>query len=517
MSGPRWRGNTWQLHDSVPVDIVRRHKGTRITIQLAGMAREVTIGTQVKLSLRTSDRETARERYNSASAQLREAYHALRQAYAAGPVRLTDRQCSEFAGDYFRHVKAEHEANTGSAEAWDAAIGAAGDLGETDKGRESMHGTYADSLLMTRGITVGWESRERLLVAMHLAFLDAAKRVEKAAEGNWGPMASGEDQYPTPAMVTTLPQLTLADVRDKWIANHRSLGNSEKTARIFPTQFGTLVKFLGGDDQKDAASVTADDIEGWIAHLLAAGLSRKTIGAVYIPFVRAAFALSKRSLTIAPFADLKFKVGKTRTERSKGFTHSEAIAILRAAKGGIGVPARAYDNMKRTIRWVPWICAYTGARVGEILQLRKQDFKTEFGINFIQVTPEAGTTKTRNYRQVPLHPHLIEQGLLKLIDSLPDGPVFLPIASPDTDTTKVANRLRLWVRTVDGFNDLRVWPNHAWRHRFITEARGIEMDSETRDMLTGHEDGRASRGYGEAALKSLNAAIARFPRINIEP
>ncbi|MEC5293197.1 hypothetical protein, partial [Aurantimonas sp. C2-3-R2] len=31
-------------------------------------------------------------------------------------------------------------------------------------------------------------------------------------------------------------------------------------------------------------------------------------------------------------------------------------------------------------RWVPWICAYTGARVNEITQLRRQDIKQIDGI-----------------------------------------------------------------------------------------------------------------------------------------
>jgi integrase len=55
-------------------------------------------------------------------------------------------------------------------------------------------------------------------------------------------------------------------------------------------------------------------------------------------------------------------------------------------------------------KWAPWLCAYTGARVGEIVQLRKKDVWREGKINVMRITPEAGTVKGRQLREVPLHP-----------------------------------------------------------------------------------------------------------------
>jgi integrase len=61
-------------------------------------------------------------------------------------------------------------------------------------------------------------------------------------------------------------------------------------------------------------------------------------------------------------------------------------------------------------RWVPWLCAYTGARVGEIAQLRKQDVRWVDGHYVIHITPEPGTVKTDEPRDVVLHSHLIQRG-----------------------------------------------------------------------------------------------------------
>jgi integrase len=46
----------------------------------------------------------------------------------------------------------------------------------------------------------------------------------------------------------------------------------------------------------------------------------------------------------------------------------------------------------------PWICAYTGARVNEITQLRANDVVNVDGIDCIRITSEAGTVKTLRER-----------------------------------------------------------------------------------------------------------------------
>ena len=57
-------------------------------------------------------------------------------------------------------------------------------------------------------------------------------------------------------------------------------------------------------------------------------------------------------------------------------------------------------------------------------QLRGQDVIKQGGIWAIQITPEAGTVKTREPRTVPLHEHLIAQGFIKFSKANGDGPLF---------------------------------------------------------------------------------------------
>ncbi len=518
MSSPKLRENRWVLHDRVPVDVVSQHKGTTVTIRLANTDTKVTLGDQVKLSLRTSDRQLAIERYRDASAQLAHAYSMLRQASATGAVRLTDRQCNELAGAYFEEVVAAHIDDPGTEADWDGGRTAADELGETPEGRNAMHGEAASRLLLARGMLPDPESRTRLLQAMHRAFLDASHRIAKWAEGDFSAMTTGRESYPQPVPVAALPSLTLADVKKRWVDDKTKQGNPEKTINTFRHHFDHLINFLGGDDQKDANSVTPDDIEAWLTKLEGQDLSRKTISDSYLTLVKAGFAMSKRKLVKWPFEGVTLKVPKKTLGRSKGFTPSETAAILSAASEGRGVGDRVKPPLRRAHRWVPWLCAYTGARVSEIVQLRKADFRDEHGVKYIVITPEAGSTKTGLFRYVPLHPHLLEQGLWDAIDVLLEGYVFLSVTGEKASAkaiTTVGNRLREWIREeAVGVTDKSVQPNHAWRHRFITEARG-RMSDETRDTITGHVDGRASAGYGETDMRVLMKAINAIPRIAI--
>jgi len=53
-------------------------------------------------------------------------------------------------------------------------------------------------------------------------------------------------------------------------------------------------------------------------------------------------------------------------------------------------------------RWIPWICAYSGASVNEVTQLRGKDLSQHtFGdeeVWVITITPEAGTVKNKEAR-----------------------------------------------------------------------------------------------------------------------
>jgi len=143
----------------------------------------------------------------------------------------------------------------------------------------------------------------------------------------------------------------------------------------------------------------------------------------------------------------------------------------------------------------------------------------EFGVLCLRITPEAGSTKSGNYRVVPVHPHLLEMGLREFVRENQQGPLFFSAdESEGAFTSKAKNaaaKVGQWLRDVAGITDKRVWPNHGWRHRLKTIAREVGIDPAYADAIQGHEDGRASSGYGEMTVKALWREIQKLPRYDV--
>jgi integrase len=234
------------------------------------------------------------------------------------------------------------------------------------------------------------------------------------------------------------------------------------------------------------------------------------------------WAVSKKHLARNPFehAADALTVSKRPTLRdTQAFTPEEARTILSAAS--VIKTFRQRDDAAR--RWAPWLCAYTGARVGEITQLRKADVIERGGIHALKITPEAGTVKNARARLVPLHEHLIAQGFLTYVGQHGDGPLFYrprptttaveidPLKRKKPPGAQVRQRLAEWVREL-GLTDAELLPNHAWRHTFKAVGRSVGISDKVLDDICGHASASTGQEYGRASPEEMAAAIRRFPR-----
>lgn len=219
-----------------------------------------------------------------------------------------------------------------------------------------------------------------------------------------------------------------------------------------------------------------------------------------------------------PAKEVKVVSPKRVLQRPKGFTDTEAEAILTHARNH-RKPTREAPKTAAAKRWVPWLCAYTGARVGEMAQLRKQDLCKQGDIWVLTLTPEAGAIKSGLMREAPLHPHLVEEGCPEFVARAPEGYLFL---NPKGETQEdrigairtIKNRVTDFVREV--VTDPKVQPNHGWRHRFETLAREAELREDVTNAITGHATPGVAATYGNVSIKAKADAIARLPRVNAQ-
>lgn len=286
-------------------------------------------------------------------------------------------------------------------------------------------------------------------------------------------------------------------------------------------KLNALLNYLGHDN---AHAVTAKDIGGWVEYLRhTKQLSAKTVASKYLVVVKRIYnAVKKKGEDIDnPAEVISVSVPKRRKERPSGFTDAEAKVILSAASQIDNINSRRPQLNKLAIRWVPWICAYTGARCGEIVQLRTNDLVEEYGVLCLRITPEAGTVKTGQYRLVPVHQHLIEMGLPQLIRSRPHGHIFIETTANTSDEQLIrragsaVKMIGKWVREDVKIADPRIQPNHAWRHRFKTITRDVDIETEYMNALQGHDDGRSATNYGEHTVKALYREMQKVPHIDI--
>lgn len=310
---------------------------------------------------------------------------------------------------------------------------------------------------------------------------------------------------------------TLTSLFERWKKDHLSNGKAPATLDDFAQKKDALVTYLG---HEDVSRIKPKDMADWCDYLRdEKGLKPKTIGPNYFAAIKAILRLarSKFLIEIDPSEGVSVKVPKPVSARSKGFTDDEAKLILKHANNALKEDTRATRKNKLTCRWIPWICAYTGARAGEVVQLRKQDLRAEGAVHWLLITPDAGSVKARRYRTVPLHPHLVEIGLVDFINSAGAGYLFHDGGKTPEDAFRLSQNARDkvgdWVRNKVGIADPRIQPSHAWRHRFKTQARNADVDVVYQDAICGHAGRNAGEDYGDYPVETLYREISKLPRI----
>lgn len=309
---------------------------------------------------------------------------------------------------------------------------------------------------------------------------------------------------------------------EDWWREGKASGLKPSTYESYRHAFEGLSAFL---KHNDARQVTPEDVVRFKDHRLSVPNERtgrvasaKTVKHSDLTAFKTVFAwaVDNFRLEANPAVGITLKLAKPQKTRPRWFFEEEAQAILcHALAYRPGEQEQA--NTAAAKRWVPWLMAFTGARVGELAQLRRQDVTRRGELWVLCITPEAGTVKTNEAREVVLHPQLVEQGFPAFVQGAGEGHLFLTPAK-DGDVLGplqgVKNRLAEFAREV--VTDPRVAPNHGWRHRFKTVGLEAGIDHRILDAIQGHAPRSNGEGYGDVTLRVIAAAIARLPHYDVK-
>lgn len=509
------RNGTYYLHIRIPKDLVAEFSGKRFITE----------------SLRTKNRDEARELLSDRAKHVR-ADFKRRLAALNGPETETlavvsSQSFADIGRSYGREI-AEREL-TARADLYEEAA--------TDSKaffrslpREEYEFTYLDKLVADGDLDriVSHLVRERLnaRIAELKRMVDTGNLGEmlELADSRWpglerqpkvglaltlaraeiaalrdvlsGDLANQEQSQTTseasglnsPSTSSALPPVSLDALFDKWAAETKPSASTRSTW----TGHIKALKLAYPAKVDDVGSITTEDIIAFKDTLVAKGLAAKSINDSYLACLRTVFnyGLNNRLVPSNPAGGVKVSGSRKAGTGKLPYTNSEVARLLKLA--------RAETNSAR--RWLPWLAAQTGSRIGEVAQLWGSFVKQEGGIWYldIRVAPDAASIKEEvSERQVPVHPTLIEDGFLDFVKSRGDGPLFYSRSSGDPTkkhaSKGVTNHVGTWIRS-NGFTDPRKAPSHAIRHWFKTEAGRVGIDSRLIDKMQGH----APRSQGDA-------------------
>jgi integrase len=462
-----------------------------------------------------------------------------------GQSSLTHRQTVALAGEWYRWFVTRHEENPGSPEHWDQnfwALVAALEEHVNDNSepwkdlewtrapelREGVRPLIAkearaEEFLASRGTALTGEAYGAFVDALVDEYINAALLLERRAKGDYS-ADTRLDELPKFVVAPKLHQtagLTSWALFEQWVAAKKP---GLSTVGRWRSVFLELQRRFEG---QTAAQIGEDEAQTWTEQLVSPNRTPRTVNDVWLSAINTVFgwAVKTRKLSSNPFKGVTIAQPRVQqTRETKEFNDAEAALILRSSAAIPNIPERSFGAAKR---WVPWLCAYTGARAGEMTKLRAEDVRQHDGIWAVHITPEAGTVKTGKPRSVPLHEHLVAQGFIEFLKARGKGPLFYDPSSPlkvkrDDATnpvrpraSKARERLGDWVREI-GVTDKAVRPNHAWRHTFKRRATRAGIERGMRDAICGHSPRDVADEYETPTVADMAAALEKFPRYQLD-
>jgi integrase len=211
-----------------------------------------------------------------------------------------------------------------------------------------------------------------------------------------------------------------------------------------------------------------------------------------------------------PLLGLKVMTGSAKEARLS-FDRHELITLLDLD----ALKAQARKHPWRY--WLPLLGRTTGARLEELCQLRVDDFIEQQGLQCIRIddSREGQTLKNSSSRRIlPLHPALIELGLLKNVAAVRSTGADRLFPELEAVRGKLGHAPSKWFgryKTKQGITDPRK-TFHSFRHTLIDDLRDAGVQDSLIKRIAGHEDAAVTFSiYGSRSpLKAMAEALQQI-------
>ena len=256
-------------------------------------------------------------------------------------------------------------------------------------------------------------------------------------------------------------------------------------------------------------------------------LKTKTIGD-NLKYIQSFFAWLKRTgqVEVNPIEGVDLEVI---TQNYSKYSASDLARIFTSPLYGHHLDRYVRGCGRRSRWWLLLLAAYTGARLGELCQLRISDVDTIDGILCLSINDEeAKTLKTSAaIRVMPVHPVLLELGFDEYVKQLKVSDSELVLPGLPKAQRKAGDAVSKWFNEryrdtfFPEFKALRK-VFHSFRHTFIQAGIRADLDMIKLQQMVGHESkllaatkSYVGDGYGVGLLNEELKKI-QYPSIDVE-
>ena len=295
-------------------------------------------------------------------------------------------------------------------------------------------------------------------------------------------------------------KMTIGDVFKCWLRQKKN--RNAKTVAAFQTTF-ELFKTL--TTAPTARLVKKSDAVTFRNVLMERDEISSVTVAKHLSFLRAAFncAMNDGLIEGNPFDGVKVVEDEQESKEKARipFDPSELQTIFSGAVYQAEYKPR--PSLGAACYWLPLLSLFQGARLEEIAQLRRDSLKKDPEHGWYMSIQTEGKKRVKNassWRNVPIHPRLIEIGFIDYVES--QKTQLFPALRPDKYgklSTSYSTWFGLYLTSLGITDTRKVF--HSFRHSFVqfckTKARVIPP--EVREAIVGHiSANKIAAEYGEA-------------------
>lgn len=333
------------------------------------------------------------------------------------------------------------------------------------------------------------------------------------------PLAIVVAQPPAAVVVELKPTLTLRGVYEKWKDSKAPSADSEnaclRAVVLFEECLGrkidlhTLTRAQGDTFRawlltKDATSKTSRDRFTWVKSLLKYAS-------------RDLEAISK-----SPWEGLN--IAHRTTARRRPWSPDELSTLFSQPLFTSYALPKDFKAGKDAAYWIPIIGLYSGARVGELAQLRTEDVITSGPIPLFSITDEGESQRVKSdsgIRVIPIHPELVRLGFLEYVEQVRNTSATALWPAMKMRDGRPGGYFSAWFGTFRKAAGLtEKYPDfHCLRHTVRTGMSRAGIDHKVQDELTGHkpQGSVGTRVYQQVSEDELVKAVAalEYPGLNL--